>query len=216
MKRVQSWLMSKAALFLKILFTFVLLCALFWLARVGIADFMRLAPSVYIEEIQKGKTRPSAPELTVARNKLLAARAWDAGNPLIPEYLGQIAIIRAQMIFLSPLLQAKLFREAIADFDDAIALRPNSAYLWADRMTAGSLLLEVNEKTGPDTQLAQQALSKIGIALKRASELGPWEPKVLTQVVRVGKLRYDAFTPETRACVDAAVVRADKLGIKIK
>jgi len=119
------------------------------------------------------------------------------------------------MITLSPLLQAKFIHEAIDYFDIAIALRPNSAYLWAGRMTAGSMLLEINAKSGRDKQFAAQELSMIATALRHAGELGPWEPNVLTQMVRVGRLNYAVLSPEARVLVDSAVARAGKLTLTI-
>jgi hypothetical protein len=113
------------------------------------------------------------------------------------------------------MLQEKLFREAVKDFDAALALRPNSAYLWADRMTAGSLLLEANEKTTADASLLEHEIPVIAIALRHATDLGPWEPKVLAQVIRVGRLRYEALPDEARTLIVEAVVRADKLQLKI-
>jgi len=207
--------MHKYGLLFKIIFTLLLLPGLVWLAKAGIADFLRLAPSNYIEDVLKGKERPGGALLLESREALLNARSWDTNNPLVPEYLGQIAIIRGQLISLSPLLQAKYFREAISDFDIALALRPNSAYLWADRMTAGSLILEINAKTAHDEKLTEYELSRMEVALRHAGELGPWEPKVLAQLVRVGKLQYQAFSPSARVLVDAAIVRADKLALKI-
>lgn len=207
--------MAKITLLLKILLTLVLVAGMFYLGRVGVADFIRLDPVAYVEDIGKGIERPSAVRLLEARDQLLSARSWDAANPLIPEYLGQIAIIRAQLISLSPMLQEKLFREAVEDFDAALALRPNSAYLWADRMTAGSLLLEANEKTTADGGLLARELPVIAIALRHATDLGPWEPKVLAQVIRVGRLRYEALPDETRVLIVAAVLRADKLHLSI-
>ena len=198
---------------LKIVLTFLLLSALFWLAKVGIADFLRLGPCRYIEDVQKGKERLVPAQLLLLREQLLTARSWDPSNPLIPEYLGQFEIIRAQLISSSPILQAKYFRVAIVDFEAAIAVRPNSAFLWADRMTAGSLLLEANEKAGLNNPFAAHELSEIVIALRRATELGPWEPEVLEQVIRVGKLRYQALSPDVRLLVDSAIARANKLGL---
>ena len=56
-------------------------------------------------------------------------------------------------------------------------------------------------------------MSEIVIALRRATELGPWEPEVLEQVIRVGKLRYQALSPDVRLLVDSAIARANKLGL---
>lgn len=206
--------MPKIGLLFKIVFTLLLLPALIYLARAGVADFLRLEPCAYLEAVQKGKERVVPAELLRSRERLLLARSWDASNPIIPEYLGQIAIIRAQLVTLSPSLQAIFFREAIAEFKAGIALRPNSAYLWADRMTAGSSLLEANAKAGRDAALVEGELAEISRALRHANELAPWEPKVLAQLVRVGTLRYMELAPDDRLLIDGARARVKKLGIK--
>lgn len=179
------------------------------------ADFLRLEPCAYVEAVQKGKMRVNPAELIRSRERLLLARTWDAANPIIPEYLGQIAFIRAQLISLSPSVQAGFLREAIGYFDSAIALRPNSAHLWAARMSAGSFLLEINAKPGRDKALVEGELFLIGRALRRAAELGPWEPSVLQQIVGVGNLRYREFSPEERGVIDGAVARAKQLKLRI-
>ncbi len=203
--------MSKYKLLFRISFTLLLLAALVWLARAGIADFLRLAPSAYVESVQKGEVPLVSAELIKYREQLLLARSWDKSNPLIPEYLGQIAFMRAQLISLSPTVQAVFLHEAIDDFKTAIDLRPNSAILWADRMTAGSWLLKINSKLGRDDGAAQPELADTKKAFRRASLLGPWEPQVLRQLVKVGTLRYAEFTPDERVLVDGAVARARRL-----
>lgn len=205
----------KADLLMKIVVTLLLLFALFFLTKVGVADFLRLAPCAYIDAVHKGSERVKPTELLESRERLLLARSWDSSNPLIPEYLGQIAIIRAQLISFSPFIQSKFLRDAISEFETAIELRPNSAYLWADRVTAGSALLEANAKQVSDAEMIPQELIAISHAYLRASELGPWEPKVLSQLVRVGTLRYKEFTPEVKKLVDDAITRANKLSIKV-
>lgn len=206
--------MPKIGLLFKIIFTLLLLPALIYLARAGVADFLRLEPCAYLEAVQEGKERVIPVELLRSRERLLLARSWDASNPIIPEYLGQIAIVRAQLVTLSPSLQAVFFREAIAEFNTGIALRPNSAYLWADRMTAGSSLLEANAKAGRDAALVEGELAEISRALRHANELAPWEPKILAQLVRVGTLRYMELAPDDRLLIDGARARVKRLGIK--
>jgi len=152
-------------------------------------------------------------ELIRSRERLLMARTWDAGNPIIPEYLGQIAFIRAQLISLSPTVQAVFLREAIEYFDSAIALRPNSAHLWAARMSTGSFLLETHARLGVAS--VDDEFSVIRHALRRAAELGPWEPSVLQQIAGVGNLRYREFSPEERGVIDGVVVRAKQLRLGI-
>lgn len=197
----------------KIIFTLLLLPALVYLTRIGIADFLRLEPCAYVEAIQKGRMRVDPAELIRSRERLLLAHTWDAGNPIIPEYLGQIAFIRAQLISLSPTVQALFLREAIEHFDSAIALRPNSAHLWAARMSAGSFLLETKERLGVAS--VDDEFSVTRQALLRAAELGPWEPSVLQQIAGVGNLRYREFSLEERGVIDGVAVRAKRLRLGI-
>ena len=193
----------------------MLVFALVYLTRVGMADFLRLEPCAYIEAVQKGAVRVDPVALNRSRERLLLARTWDAGNPIVPEYLGQIAFIRAQLISLSPSVQAVFLREAIGHFDYAIALRPNSAHLWAARMSAGSFLIETYARLGGGEALVDDELSVIRKALHRAAKLGPWEPSVLQQIVGVGNLRYKEFSPEERRVIDGAVARAKQLRVRI-
>jgi hypothetical protein len=207
--------MSKSVLFFKITLTALLLLGCGYLARVGIADFLRLEPCAYIESVQNGKEQPGYDRLIAAQERLAFARSWDTQNPVIPEYLGQVAVIRAQLLWLSPTMQAEFFHVAIAAFDNAIELRPNSAFLWADRMTVGSALLEANARAMQDADKVHAEMAVLSTAFLRASQLGPWEPKVLMQQVRVGMFRYQEFSPDMRAAIDAAIVRAKRLGLKV-
>lgn len=195
----------------KIIFTLLLVSVLVYLTRLGMADFLRLEPCSYIDAVQKRTVRVDPVILNKSRERLLLARSWDAANPIIPEYLGQIALIRAQLISLSPSVQLVFLREAIGHFDSAIALRPNSAHLWAARMSTGSFLLETYTRLGRGGALADDELAVIRRALRRAAQLGPWEPSVLQQIVRVGNLRYKEFSPEEREVIDGAVARAKQL-----
>lgn len=199
----------------KIVFTLLLLPALLYLSKVGIADFLRLAPCAYMDALMDGKAAFDEGELFRSRDRLLLAHTWDADNPLMPEYLGQIAYIRAQLASSSPSHRVGFLREAVDDFDAAIALRPNSSRLWVSRMVAGSFLLEAMSKVGRDELLAGRELAAIKLALRRAFVLGPWEAPVLRQIVRVGALHYKAFSAEERAMIDISVARARQLGVKI-
>jgi hypothetical protein len=200
----------KPALLIKIVVTLLVVSGVTYLGRVGIADFMRLAPTAYVDSVMKGEVRPLPMDLVNAREQLLRAGSWDESNPLIPEYLGQVAFMHAQLLAFSPALQAIFLREAVEDFQVAIRLRPNSSVLWADRMTAGSWLLQINEKLGRDNY-KQTELAVIQTAIRRAAVLGPWEPQILKQLVKVGTLRYAELSPDVRLVVDGAKLRARQL-----
>ena len=197
----------------KVVFTLLLLPAMIYLTRAGIADFLRLEPCAYLEAVQLGTVPLDPAGLASSRERLLLARSWDAGNPIIPEFLGQIVLMRTQLAGFSPRLQMIFLNEAIDDFQTAILLRPNSAYLWAARMSAGSMMIAANERLERNDALVEHELSAIKFALRRAGELGPWEPSVLQQMVRVGTLHYMALSPEERVIVDGAVARAKQLKI---
>lgn len=138
--------MLKPGLLIKVVLTLLVLTSLYWLTRVGVADFIRLRPCAYIDGLGKGSAQMEPATLDQARALLLLARTWDPENPVVPEYLAQTDFILAQMLNFSPALQAVFLRKAIVNFDLAITLRPNSAYLWAARMTTGDWLLQLNRK----------------------------------------------------------------------
>lgn len=208
-------MIEKKSLSIKLLLTMLVVSAMFYLGRIGIADFLLLAPRTYVESVQNGSVRLEPAELLRTRDRLLYAYSWDKSNPVIPEYLGHIAFIRASLFRNSPFLQSFFLKEAMADFDDAIAARPNSAILWADRMTIGSLYIEANSALGGSAAVSKTELAKIGMALRRAAVLAPWNVSVLNQLVKVGKLRYAQLTPDDRRIIDAATDRAKQLNLKV-
>lgn len=204
---------EKNSFVIRLVLTLILLPALIFLLKVGVADFLRLEPCAYVEALMKGNETYDPDKLAGSRERLLLARSWDAGNPVIPEFLGHADYILAQVSGFDLTLQAGYLRKAADDFDAAIALRPNSSYLWASRLTTGSWLLGLNASLGRDKELAQAEFARIELSLRRAAALGPWEPAVLKQIVRVGSFRYKEFSPEDRQIVDGAIARAKQLGI---
>ena len=205
----------RVGLLKKSILTILILAGLFYVARIGIADFLRQAPTAYVDSVQKHLVKLEPSKLVISRERLLEARSWDTANPLIPEYLGQIALMRSQLVGFSSRLQLIFLREAIREFDISIGLRPNSAYLWAARMTTGSWLLESSDKLGRDDVLSAHELLEISMAIRRANELAPWDPSVLQQIARVGSRHYAELSSDTRIMVDAAVVRAKKLNLNV-
>ncbi|MDO8206353.1 MAG: hypothetical protein Q7T38_00870 [Gallionella sp.] len=207
--------MMKSGLLIKIILTLLLLPALAWLTKAGVADFLRLSPCAYIDALNKGTVPLEPAELDKTRVRLKLARSWDASNPIIPEYLGQTDFMLAQLVSFSPAMQATFLHNAIVNLDSAIGLRPYSAYLWAARMTMGSWLLEINTQLGRNDPIDKSELTVIKMALRRAALLDPWNPAVLQQIVKLGTLRYMEFSAEDRSVVDEAVTRAKQLNIKI-
>lgn len=205
--------MLKPGLLIKVVLTLLVLASIYWLIRVGVADFIRLRPCAYIDGLGKRSAQLDPVTLDQSRALLLLARTWDPENPVVPEYLAQTDFILAQMLNFSPAMQAVFVRKAIVNFDLAIMLRPNSAYLWAARMTTGDWLLQLNSKLALPVDRVE--LARVELSLKRAAVLDPWNPLVLRQVVTVGKLRLLDFQPESRPQVEEAITRAKQMGINV-
>ncbi|MDD2720002.1 MAG: hypothetical protein PHH47_01685 [Gallionella sp.] len=201
-------------MFRKILVTLLVLPGFVFLVKAGVADFLRLAPCSYIESIQHG-ARIYPTELFAAREQLLSARQWDASNPIVPEFLAQIALIRYRLVSFSPKLQEMFLNEAIDELQRAIELRPNLPHLWAARMTAASWLIASNARGVVDEALVKRELAAISIALHQAYVLAPSEPMVLQQIAVVGRLHYSELSVEDRDVIDGAVEQAGKLNLKI-
>lgn len=200
-------------LLIKMVITSLILSATVYLSRVGMAEFIRLRPCAYIDALNEGKVVLDPVELDRSRVLLLEAKSWDESNPVVHEYLAQTDFQLAKLVVFSPVMQENFLRNALQNLDAAIALRPNSAYLWAARMTMGSWLLELKEKMNETAE--KNELAGIEHALKRAAVLDPWEPSVLLQIIKVGKLRYKTLLPENQILVDQAVTRAKHLNIII-
>lgn len=83
---------------------------------------------------------------------------------------------------------------AIDDFKQALRLRPVSPYTWANLVHA---YYEAGE-TGPEFERA----------LRRAQELGPWEPEVQATLVHYGLAVREEIGPAARGSVDLAVASA--------
>lgn len=193
----------------KIILTLLILLALGWLTKISVSDFLRLRPGAYMDAINSGMVQLDPVKFDQARDQLNLAHRWDKSNPVVLEYMSQIDLRLAQMLWFNPGLQEKYLRSALVNLDVALLLRPYSAYLWAAKMTAISWLMQ-HDKTVDRIQFAAMAL-----ALHRAAMLDPWDPSVLQQIMSAGTLHYKDFSTDDRSVVDAAVTRARYLHIKI-
>ncbi len=207
--------MQKTQLLLKVVVTLLILPSLFYLAKVGIADFSRLEPCAYVDANAMDRRSFNGIDLDKARARLLLAKSWDTSNPVIPEYLGQTDFKLAQLLAFSPVMQANFLRSAIVNFDAAIALRPYSAYLWASRMTMGNWLLEIDAKLGVAASNDNSELDVSIDAMRRAALLDPWNPSVLQQIIKFGSVRYSLLSVADQVVVDEAKNRAKRLNISI-
>lgn len=186
----------------------------FELLRTGIADFLRLEPCVYLDRVQASGKRPDPARLAAARDRLVLAKKIDPSNPIVYEYLGIIYFHRAIIVANDLPLRIGYLETARDYYEAALALRPNSGYLWAGMTAIRGALLDsrqsksTNPADGPGSDRPDD-LRGLKQALRHATQLAPWEPPVLSVVVRTGTLHYKALDPDERMMVDAAIHRAN-------
>ncbi len=189
------------------------------LARIGLADFMRLGPAAYLDSIRAANALPSPDKLVAARERLLIARALDSDNPIIPEYLGQIAFYGAALSRSDAQLQWTYLSDALGNYEVALALRPNSGYLWASLMLTRQALLDIPKPASGTMERATfedgRSLGGVVDAMRHAAQLAPWEPGIVEQVIWVGTMHYAELSPRERDIVDGACARGRKLGLKV-
>ena len=207
---------ERQSMLLRWLLTAGIAFLVFELSRTGIADFLRLEPCAYLDSVQVSAKRPDPARLGVARDRLALAREFDPDNPIIHEYLGIVYFHRAVIAANDLPLRIGYLETARDHYKKALALRPNSGYLWAGMAVISGALLESRPLNSPE--LADGAggaiandLRDLKQALAYAIRLAPWEPSVLSNVVKIGQLHYQALGPEERRWVDDAVRRARSL-----
>lgn len=213
-------LSERQGLLLRWLFTAGIAFFAFELSRTGIADFLRLEPCAYLDSIQASAKRPDPARLGVARDRLVLAREFDPDNPIIHEYLGIVYFHRAGIVANDLQLRIGYLETARDHYKKALALRPNSGYLWAGMAAISGALLESRSLTSPEVAAnAESAMANdlrdLKQALAYATRLAPWEPSVLRNVVTIGQLHYSVLSPEERRGVDEAVRRAKYMKLTI-
>ena len=188
----------------------------FELSRTGIADFLRLEPCAYLDSIQVSPKPPDPARVEAARDRLAFARKFDPDNPIIQEYLG-VVHFRLAVAAVNDLPRRISYLEAARDaYKQALALRPNSGYLWAGMAAVSGALLESRPPTSSELSgSADGDLRDLKRALAYATRLAPWEPVVLSNVIKIGKLHYSALGPEVRRLVDDAVRRASVMKLTV-
>ncbi len=186
--------------------------------RIGLADFMRLESGAYLDAVRVANARPSPVKLAEARERLLDARKLDPGNPIIPEYLGQISFYRGALSFSDAQLQQEYFMDALENYEAAIMLRPNSGYLWASLMLTRQALLapslRVSEFPKRTALAGDREISGVADAMRHAAQLAPWEPGIIEQIIWVGTRHYAELSEQDRVIVDSASAKAKILGLK--
>ena len=183
--------------------------------RAGVADFLRLQPCTYLDHVQRAGARPDPAILGAARDRLELARTVDPGNPVIHEYLAIVYFHRAHLVAGDPALRRGYLESARTYYEAALALRPHSGYLWAGIMAVHAALLQAQPSggvAGAAEHVDEDGLGHLGVALRHALRLAPWEPQVLKAVATTGRLHYAALGSVERDMVDEARRRLTRLG----
>lgn len=183
----------------------LLLAATVRLALVGAADFLRLAPCVLIDEVQRTDHPADPAALATAHERLMLAGRVDPWHPIVPEYLAILAVYRARMVHDDVALYRTYLDSAREQYAAALALRPHSAYLRSGMMIVLAGLLDA--RAGPDEAL----VADFGLALAQAAGQAAWEPVVLAAVARVGTQHAALLDEAGRQRVSEARERLSRL-----
>lgn len=156
------------------------------IGRAGIADFLRLEPCAYLDFVRATARRPDPAALGRARDRLELAKRIDSGNPVIHEYLAVVYVHRARLVASDITLHIAYLERADTDYARALALRPNSAYLWAGVAAVRAALL--GARTGRGDAAIELAHQRMGLqqAMRRAFQLAGYEPAVLASLSEIG------------------------------
>ena len=207
---------ERQRLLLRLVFAAAIVFAAFELSRTGIADFLRLEPCAYLDRVQASGNRPDPARLAAARDRLVLAQKFDPDNPIIQEYLGIVYFHQAVIAVNDLPVRIGYLETAREYYKKALVLRPNSGYLWAGMASISGALLESRpSKSSVGAGGAANDLRDLKQSLAYATRLAPWEPAVLSNIVKVGKLHYSALGPNERRLVDDAVLRASAMKLTI-
>jgi len=188
------------------------LWAAFELLRSGAADFLRLEPCAYLDSVQNAGKRPDPALLGRARERLELARSLDPGNPVVHEYLALVDVHRARLVAGDAALRGGYLESAETHYAAALALRPNSAYLWAGVAAVRSALLhDAGVQASRGSAITAGEARGYEAAASRAMILGPWEPGVLRTLALSASPHYAELSTNGRALIDEAQRRLKRL-----
>jgi hypothetical protein len=126
---------------------------------------------------------PSLGTWTSVYEKLEAARAIVPTDPITSELLGLLTSQRSD--------SAEMLDSSVDHMVHALALRPVSAYTWAN-------LVEARYRRG-------EPGANVELAIRRAADLGASEPGVQRIIADYGLALWDELTPQAQGLVDQLV-----------
>lgn len=126
---------------------------------------------------------PSLETWTSVYERLQSARRILPGDPITSELLGLLSSQRSD--------SADLLESGVEHTVQALALRPVSAYTWAN-------LVEARYRRG-------EPAANMELAIARAAELGGAEPGVQRIIADYGLALWDELTPHAQGAVDRLI-----------
>ncbi len=199
----------------KFLLSVVLLLGMFFLLRVFIGDFLRLAPEAYLVSAKIPVSKEDFDQLGKLNDQLLLSKSWDPWNPKTPEYLGIVAFLCGSQEKQDLSSQISFLRQAVGYYDEALALRPNYGRLWSNKLNVENVLIAAYYRSRINPEYIDREMSALAIALRRANLLAPWDPDVLRSILVVGLFRGSLLSSDDRKIVEAASTRAKKINFKL-
>ncbi|PIV24497.1 MAG: hypothetical protein COS39_00955 [Hydrogenophilales bacterium CG03_land_8_20_14_0_80_62_28] len=196
---IQGLAMSRAV---RLVLASLIVFIMFELTRSGLADFVRLPATALIDDIQNTNRPFTTYDLNEAMDTLDLSGRIDPANPLIPEYRGHIYFLRARLAMNLPRLRDGYLEYARDEYLRALALRPNSAYLWSTLVIVDDRLLEqADEQKRPILE------AELGRSILHACRLGPWEYPILSAVSNVADQHWSSLDAAQRSAVLTAKQR---------
>jgi predicted Zn-dependent protease len=152
----------------------------FWAFRLGASE-----SAVYRvgSEMITWRIQPRRETLDWVKADLNEAVSRDPNNPSLQEMLGRVSLAGSRGEAAAD--------EAMRRFINALEQRPTSPFTWVSLVEA----LYHKGDTGERFQLA----------LRRAAEIGPWEPEVEQTVANYGLAVWDDVSPSSRSAIERLV-----------
>lgn len=152
------------------------LVLLFFLAslalRWGLADIYAFDARSRFQSRLGPKAGPAEADWQAAEQSLRRALALEPDHPDHLDLMARLLELRAMNDGMGKEERVEARQQALADYRQAVALRPAWPYSWAGLMQAKLMAGEID--------------GEMRRALRQAVELGPWEPAVQLMVAEAG------------------------------
>jgi len=175
------------------LFTLFVLVTLVWAGIRANSAWQYYAAESIAGRLPTDEALPAA-ELRAAEVRIDRALALLPGRPEFLSLRGYLLELKARQVGVVGKEKTELLEQAAGDYRAALATRPIWPYNWSDLLTVKEKLNQVDHE--------------FVTALQRGAETGPWEPRVLLEVIRVGLRRWDQLNSPQRKLVMDAIDRA--------